>query len=159
MENLKFYKSKYKYINDFLLDNNIIIIFGNKKDRNKVALHEFIHDNQEYTCIVMDSKINNDKKFEILKTITFNIIKREIKSNYLYVDKRYNLENDIFISNTLDIKFKKVDTKLKNKLIAYNYFKIKDLIKRLGYYNFYNQYQIAKSNEILSSIYHKLEKN
>lgn len=79
-------------------------------------------------------------------------------SDYLYINKRYNLKEKLCLSKKLDINIKKIDNKLKYAYIIYNYFKIKDLIKRQGYNSFLLQYKLAQTNECLNKIHDKIEK-
>lgn len=157
MEDLRKYESKYDYINKFFDDNNIVLMMSDTTEKEKTILQEIDYNNKKYACIIMNKEINSDKKFEILKNITFNIINRNNESNYLYIDGRYNIGTEVTLSKKMNIKMKKIDNKTKNTLITYNYFKIKDLIYRQGKDDFYTQYKVARSNEYLHEIHHKYE--
>lgn len=157
VENLRNYKSKYEYINDFFLSNNIVLMIADTNRKDKVSIGEINYNNDKYSCVVMDSKMDSSKKFDVLKTIAFQLINRKFQSGYLYVDKRYNIGNEITLSKTMGIKIRKINKKIKDALITYHFFKIKDLINRQKYDNFFRQYKTATCNEKLSKIYYKIE--
>lgn len=159
MKNLRKYDSKYDYINKFFLFNNIILMLADTNKRNKVMIYDFHYDEQKYICIISSNKMSSKKRFELIKELVFNISDERIESNYLYVNKRYKIDAEIFLSKKINIKMNKIDNKTKNMFVTYNYFKIKDLINRQGYGNFYKQYKSIRKNELLNKIYYKIKKN
>lgn len=157
MKNLRVYKSKYSYINNFFWNNNLFLMMADTNKKNTVTLYDLNYNNQKYLCAIMNNKLNSNKKFEVLKKLTFNVINDNIP-DYLYVNKRYNVNSEIYLSKKMSIKIKRIDDRVKNAFIIYNYFKIKDLIKNQGYNTFLNHYKLSGGNEYLSNIYDKINK-
>lgn len=157
MKNLRVYKSKYSYINNFFWNNNLFLMMADTNKKNTVTLYDLNYNNQKYLCAIMNNKLNGNKKFEVLKKLTFNVINDNIP-DYLYVNKRYNVNSEIYLSKKMSIKIKRIDDRVKNAFIIYNYFKIKDLIKNQGYNTFLNHYKLSGGNEYLSNIYDKINK-
>lgn len=162
MENMKLYKSKYSYINKFFLNNNIFFV---QADIEEKVLYQVIkYHNKNYLCIILNNKVSSKRRFEIYKAIVFQQInsvnkKDDLNLNVLYINKRFVLKDDIYLSKKLDIKIKKVDNKTKVNFITYNYFKIKDLISRQGYNDFYEQYKKVGINETIEQVQKHVKHN
>lgn len=135
----------------------MVLMMADTDIKDKISMQEMDYNNEKYICVIMNNKIDSSKKFNILKVIVSNILNRSGQLDYLYVNERYNIENDIILSKRIGIKIRKIDKKTKIDFITYNFFKIKDLIKQQGYDKFCKQYKIATHNETLDKIYYKVE--
>lgn len=158
MENIKEYKSKYSYINKFFWSNNVFLMKADTSEKDKIIYQEIDYKNKKGECIILNNKVSDKKRFEILKTIVFSKIDSIKLPDYLYVKGRYNLNENLCLSKKLNINVKKIDNRLKYAYVTYNYFKIKDLIERQGFDSFFLQYKLSRTNEYLNSIYKKVDK-
>ena len=158
MENIKEYKSKYSYINKFFWSNDIFLMKADTSERDKIVYHEIDYKNKKRECIILNNKVSNKKRFENLKTLVFSKVNSIKLPDCLYVKERYYLDQKICLSKKLDINIKRTNDKLKYAQIVYNYFKIKDLIKRQGIDSFLLQYKLSRSDETLNQMNTKIRK-
>lgn len=128
-----------------------------EKNMNKITYHNTKYNDETILVIIFNGNINNKKKNQVLKTIVFNIIDTITSSDFLYTNLRISCDGEIYLSKKLGIKMRKIDNKTKIMLIVYNYFKVKDLIERHGYEDFYHQYEVAGRNENITNIYKYIE--
>lgn len=154
MEDIKEYKFKNKYLNHFFRQNDIFFIKV-KENANKITYTEIKNGSKNAIVIIIDQKINNIKEDKRLRELAFSIIDNIKKPDNIYINTRLDLKSRsiVTISNKMCIKLKQIDTKIKNALIVYNYFKFKELIERQGYNTFYEQYKVARINETQTQVF------
>jgi len=157
MENLRPYKPKHQSITKFLFENKIVLMLADKEKRT-ASYHKFDYQNEKYFCIVMDSKMTSKKKFSVIKFLVDYAIDRQKKPDCIYVDKRYELDGDVYLSKKMNIRIKRIDRTVKNALIAYHYCKIKELLYKYDFDDFYRQYQSASNNEYVDSVVSKMKR-
>lgn len=153
MEDIKKYKFKNKYLNYFFWQNDVFFIKVKEND-NKITYTEMKKDSKNIITIIIDQKIRSIKEDKRLRKLAFSIIDNIKKPDYLYTNMRLDFKSQsiITISNKMCIKLKPIDTKIKNALIVYNYFKFKELIEKQSYNTFYEQYKAAGVNETQTQV-------
>ena len=157
MENLRAYKPKHQAITKFLFENKIVVMLADKKERT-ASYHELDYQKEKYFCIVMDSKMTSKKKFGVINFLVDYAIKRQKKPDCIYIDRRYELDDEIYLSKKMNIRIKRIDNVVKNALISYHYCKMKELLYKYGYDDFYKQYQSVKDNEYVDTVVSKMKR-
>lgn len=153
MKDMRPYKFKNRYLNHFFWNNNVFFIKA-KDINNKIICYPVKQNNETYILTIINEKITNIKEHEEVSKLVFLIIDNVKKPDYLYIDKRLDLNNtcNIYLSKKMNIKITKIDNKTKIDLIVYNYFKFKSLIKKQGYDKFYEQYKVCGINENIDQV-------
>ena len=146
MKEVKIYKFKYKIINDFFLENDIIFIRKKLQDKEKYSYCNISIQDRNYTAILLNDKINYRQFFWFLNKKTQELIKSITFPNTLFVNQRIQLDTELMLSKELEIALQNIDSKIKNAYIVSFYFKLKEIIKTTGQKRFLQQYRIAYTN-------------
>ena len=153
MENIKIYKLKNEYLNNFLIQNKIIIMKAKKND-NQITYHTLKYKDNDYIILLIDDKIKNVKRKLHLEKLVQHILNQIKLPEYYYTDIRLNFNkcSKIYLSKKINIKIRKMDYNVKNILIIYHYYKLKELIKRQGFKNFFKQYKLANMKQEITKV-------
>lgn len=141
MNKFAVYKFKYKIINEFLLNSNMILIVDleNKKETSNIFSQEL--DGEKYNIVILPNIKVKAKAAQ--KIVKLYLDKSEL-DDVLYTYTRMDIYDKIYISRKLNIYMHYLNEKDKKTLILKHYYKIKEILKKyereelLINYNFYN---------------------
>lgn len=154
MQKYKVYLTKNKKITEALLGNNIVLVTDRQIKEKACGLIKCEYHKEKYTvCVVSD---NYRLKTKITNILVENHLKNYSFQNLYFTNCRFNIKENIYISNNLNIYMHYLNKKDKNVLILNHFFKLKDIIKKYGKEKVLMNYKYYHHNNTVLSLQKKV---
>lgn len=156
MEKYRIYKSNNKVVNEILSANNIIIVINTFENFiGHIGFKQKINNIDYQIIMVGKNEINLNNALLLANHYIDKLNGKEV-NNEILTEMRANLDFDSTIVEMFNMKLHYFSNDEKSKYILFNYFSIKQLMKKYGIKKFYHYYKESCVDHYINYLYNNI---